>query len=91
MTRYVVGFLFADDEVLLIKKNHPSWQFGKLNGLGGHIEENESPLDAMIREFEEESGGARIEHWNMFLLLKGGGLRDVCILFRRLSNWNPHA
>lgn len=56
---YVVGFLIDPDRdmVLLIRKNRPAWQAGKLNGIGGHIEETDrSAFDAMRREFEEETG-----------------------------------
>jgi len=41
---------------LLIRKNRPEWMAGKLNGLGGHIEQTDRLLvDAMVREFAEES------------------------------------
>lgn len=55
---YVVGFMFnvQRDAVLLIRKKRPAWQDGLLNGIGGKIEENEPPICAMIREFEEEVG-----------------------------------
>lgn len=54
--KYVVGFIIVDKkEVLLILKNRPAVQVGKLNGIGGKIEENETPLEAMIRETKEES------------------------------------
>jgi 8-oxo-dGTP pyrophosphatase MutT (NUDIX family) len=54
---YVVGFCINGDrsEVLLIEKQKPAWQRGKLNGVGGKIEPGESPIDAMIREFREET------------------------------------
>ena len=57
MEKMVCGFLFDSykDVVLLIKKNRPEWMHGLYNGVGGHIEENESPLDAMKREFSEET------------------------------------
>ena len=57
-TRYVVGFAFDHklEGVLLCQKNRPEWQAGKLNGLGGKIENGESPIEAMIREFKEEAG-----------------------------------
>jgi 8-oxo-dGTP diphosphatase len=57
-TRYVAGFLFRNQgrEVALIRKNKPDWQKGKLNGIGGKIEAGESPLIAMHREFQEETG-----------------------------------
>lgn len=59
MQSYVLGFLFSPDKkhVALIRKNKPDWQKGKLNGIGGKIEPSDaSPLVAMVREFEEETG-----------------------------------
>lgn len=55
---YVIGFLFSTglDRVVLIKKNRPSFLAGKLNGVGGKIEPDERPIDAMRREFFEETG-----------------------------------
>lgn len=57
--RFVLGFCFdfGYHNVLLIEKNRPPWQAGKLNGIGGKIEEGESPAAAMAREFREETGG----------------------------------
>lgn len=70
--RYVAGFLFRDSGrlVCLIKKERPEWQRGKLNGVGGHIEEGETPLEAMCREFREEAG-VDIEGWREFFTLSG--------------------
>ncbi len=58
MKKYVTGFLFSQDatRVVLIKKCLPEWQQGLLNGVGGKIENNESSCDAMVREFQEETG-----------------------------------
>ncbi len=62
MDKFVVGFAFADHEssdrcrVLLVRKNRPEWQRGYLNGIGGKIEEDESPEAAMERECHEETG-----------------------------------
>lgn len=55
-TRYVLVFLFGIDlkNVLLIRKNRPDYQAGKLNGLGGHIEGDETGKAAAIREVQEE-------------------------------------
>lgn len=68
--RYVVGFMFnpTEDAVLLIRKTHPDWQKGKLNGVGGRIEDGESAIEAMRREFTEETG---IDHddWRQFCVL----------------------
>jgi 8-oxo-dGTP diphosphatase len=57
MKKYVLGFMFSNDlnDVLLIEKTHPENQKGKLNGIGGHINENENSFDAMVREFKEET------------------------------------
>jgi len=57
MKRYVVGFAFTEDKgkVLLIQKKRPEWQAGYYNGIGGKIEENETPSQAMSREAQEEA------------------------------------
>lgn len=72
MNRYVVGFLFDDDgsRVVLIEKQRPEWQRGKLNGVGGHVEEGETPLGAMVREFQEETG-VLYHNWRLFVVLHG--------------------
>lgn len=57
---WVVGFLIDDDggdEVVLIRKNRPEWQAGKLNGVGGKVEPFDADAHAaMVREFREETG-----------------------------------
>jgi len=57
MKYYVVGFpISLNNQVLLIKKNRPEWQKGRYNGIGGHIEKGETPLQCIIRECKEETG-----------------------------------
>ena len=58
MQEMVAGFAFSKDlsEVILIRKAKPKWQAQKLNGVGGKVEENEHPDQAMTREFGEEAG-----------------------------------
>jgi 8-oxo-dGTP diphosphatase len=58
MQEYVLGFRFDRERewVVLIEKKKPARQYGFLNGVGGKIEENEEPIEAMVREFEEETG-----------------------------------
>jgi 8-oxo-dGTP pyrophosphatase MutT (NUDIX family) len=46
----------AYDDVLLIHKDKPAWQKGRLNLVGGKVEENESPLQCAVRELKEEAG-----------------------------------
>ncbi len=74
MTEYVAGFYFNEDfsQVALIQKQRPSWQKGKLNAIGGKIEDGEAPKDAMVREFKEESGvDTNTSKWVEFLELSG--------------------
>jgi 8-oxo-dGTP diphosphatase len=54
--KYVVGFRFNEGKVLLISKLKPSWQKGRLNGIGGKVEKDEESVSAMVREFREETG-----------------------------------
>ena len=63
---YVVGLAFNLDfsKLLLIRKTKPAWQAGKLNGIGGKVEQGENARDVMVREFEEECGlKTRHEDW----------------------------
>lgn len=57
MQEYTCGFVFDQyyKRVLLIQKQRPEWQKGKLNGIGGKIEFGETPLQAMLREWYEET------------------------------------
>jgi 8-oxo-dGTP diphosphatase len=69
MKKYVLGFYFKVVDgifyIYLIKKKRPIWQQERYNGIGGKIEENETPENAIIREFQEETG-LFIENWNLF-------------------------
>jgi NUDIX domain-containing protein len=71
-TRYVVGFVLTPTHVLLTRKIRPDWQRGKWNGIGGHVEVNESEEDAMHREYHEEVTGGRPLHWTSPLQMNGG-------------------
>lgn len=55
---YVLGFAFSrnKDDIMLIKKQKPEWQSGLYNAIGGKINDNETPVQAMKREFKEETG-----------------------------------
>lgn len=71
---YVAGFLFSENlkRVALIEKQKPNWQRGKLNAIGGKIEldADEFPMEAMGREFAEETG-LTIRGWKRFCVLMG--------------------
>ena len=61
---YVMGLLIDTEtnRVALIRKNRPAWQAGRLNAVGGKVEAGEWPIDAMRREFREETG-AQVNDW----------------------------
>jgi 8-oxo-dGTP diphosphatase len=70
LREWVVGFLLDEDaeQVVLIRKNRPEWQAGRLNGVGGKVEPGEDLAAAMRREFEEETGVA-FDAWHRFASL----------------------
>lgn len=78
MQQYALGFLFSDDlnEVALIRKKRPEWQNGRLNGIGGKVEKEESPNNAMIREFHEETG-YYLSNWEHKITISN----EACDLF----------
>lgn len=91
MTSYVLGFLFnmKGEVVWLIRKSKPNWQKGLLNGIGGKIEQNETPLQAMEREFKEEAG-LEIKDWKEFCILtdEAKGFEVYCFYaFSELTPW----
>ena len=71
--RYVLGFAFFEDKVVLIRKERPAWQAGFLNGVGGHIEDSDkTPADAMAREFSEETSVmTSVGRWMSFAIMRG--------------------
>jgi 8-oxo-dGTP diphosphatase len=75
---YVCGFM-ADDSgrlVALVRKARPAWQAGRLNGVGGKVEAGETPAQAMVREFSEETGHATAEgDWTLRVRLAFDGGR----------------
>ena len=86
MQKYVVGFLFdGKGYVALINKTHPEWQKGRLNGIGGKIEDGETPEVAMRREFYEEAG--LLLNWDKFAVSKGNNY-EVHIFKTRLVKGN---
>lgn len=74
MTNYVVGFAFSKDKqyVAVIRKLRPRWQNCLLNGIGGHMAENETYGHAQLREFYEETGvEIPVDKWQAFATLNG--------------------
>jgi 8-oxo-dGTP diphosphatase len=75
MNHFVLGLVFnqTKDKVLLIEKRRPAWMAGKWNGIGGHIEEDETPMQAMKRECLEEIGVARCDFEHKITFVCPGG------------------
>lgn len=72
--QYVLGFMFSKDrrQVALLRKDRPEWQKGKFNAPGGKVEPGETPLDAMVREFSEETGyQTESSGWSPFARIEG--------------------
>lgn len=88
--RYVLGLLFRDNctSLILIRKDKPRWQSGLLNGIGGKIESNETELQAMIREFKEETGVDTAKSgWSQFCEMSGDGFIVYCFKARDSDAW----
>lgn len=76
---YTMGFLFSHyrTHLALIHKLKPKWQAGRINGIGGKLEENENYRDCMRREFKEETG-VDITTWQQFCELRGDWGMVMC-------------
>ncbi len=90
-SKYVVGFAFDKTEtsLLLILKAKPDWQKGRWNGIGGSIEDGETPLQAMNREWNEEvrhvdlpSGTPPHVNWTPFVVLQSATRNSIVYYFR---------
>lgn len=92
--KYVLGFAFdyKREHVVLIHKEKPEWQSGKLNGVGGKVEKEDSCIhDSMVREFFEETGViTRNDDWTHYATMSfdndvmGGGAEIY--VFRMRNN-----
>lgn len=85
MKTYVLGFCFNQslNKVVLIRKKKPDWQASRLNGVGGSVEQGETTLAAMVREFREETGWQAHPEWICFGRLRCAVPDDVELyLFR---------
>lgn len=84
MTHYVMGLFFSPDfkEVALLhKRRGPPNVIGRWNGPGGRIEPGETPAEAMVREFREETAvETKPTLWTHAIQLVGRDY-DMAVLF----------
>lgn len=87
VTHYCLGFAFTPSRrVVLVEKNRPAWQVGKLNGVGGHVESGETADEAMAREFFEETGVAVLrDSWRHFATLHNNHAFRLDCFYTRLT------
>lgn len=52
---YTLCFIRQGNNILLLNREKPRWM-GSWNGIGGKLEENETPTQCIIREVYEEAG-----------------------------------
>lgn len=75
-----------DYQTLLILKDRPEWQAGNFNGLGGKIEQGETPEQAIVREvFEESNLETNPSSWISFALMQGPNYNVH--FFKHFSTW----
>lgn len=86
-TIYVGGFMFSENgkNVALIRKQKPDWQAGLLNAIGGKVNQAELPVNAMAREFMEETGLVTCD-WDLFCILENKTRNGLVYFFRKFDN-----
>jgi ADP-ribose pyrophosphatase YjhB (NUDIX family) len=105
MIRSTLGFIYTPtfDQVLLIKKQRPTFHKDKLNGLGGKCEANEKAEECIAREVKEECGlviptqewkkvgTMSWEEWHVeiFVTIYNGDLKNVQTLTEDEVQWYP--
>ena len=71
MVNFTMGIVFSPDlkDMYLLRKDHPDWQAGLLNGVGGKLQDGENYASAMARESQEEASYAG--DWNHLGSMRG--------------------
>ena len=76
MPQFALGFVFTPDgkQVVLVRKNRPANQAGKLNGVGGPLSPGETARAGVCREFVDATGVAiPSDQWRPVARLWGKG------------------
>ena len=84
MKHFVLGLIFnkSKTRILLVEKNKPEWMAGHWNGIGGKVEDNETPMRAIEREcLEEISYSYSFEHVITFVCPGGTAFvfKAICV------------
>lgn len=93
MIKYSLVYLKSERGILLIKKERPDWQKGKLNLIGGHVENGESYIEAAYREVFEETGldikkePYPYEAINFVGIITGSGYK-VAVFYGEVPEWS---
>lgn len=103
MQKYTLGFIFdsSREQVLLMHKLKPEWQAGKINGVGGKMEEGEEKITCIVREVREETGleterdswiyvgeiGSDAWQTHVFALVYQGNSSDVRSMEKERVEW----
>jgi 8-oxo-dGTP pyrophosphatase MutT (NUDIX family) len=93
MSEYVIVWAQrcnSKDEILLVLKDKPEWQNGKLNLPGGKIEEGETPQMAAVRELEEESGYKPLTSVTVMGVMQDGSNTIHCVKAVVMGKEDPH-
>lgn len=92
MKNWCLGFIFSLDfsTVLLLKKSQ-TMHIGLWNGIGGKIEYQETPIDAMIRECKEEAQlDIAAEKWLEVGRLKGVNSGEPWCVHLFVTTYDTH-
>ncbi len=68
-------FIVKDSQLLLGRRANTGWMDGYLCPAGGHVEENETPIIAIMREIKEELG----------VMVRQEDLEFLCVAARKTS------
>ncbi len=85
--KYTLGFVFNSDctRVLLVHKQRPEWQKGRANGIGGKLDQGESPEACISRETLEESRlSIPAESWRSLGLIRQAA-GDVAVFYTQYN------
>lgn len=77
------------DDTLLILKERPAWQKGRLNLPGGKMEAGETPVETAIRELKEETGYEPIMPPRVLGRIQDGPKAIYCLKVRLMTEDDP--